>query len=88
VEVQRFCHESQWGGRLDTLKLSRQQIVIEQPLGGFQYESIESCRYIVPEMYKHFKESESGHRQRLANNNRDLSLRFNWSCECPSKIAE
>ena len=23
VEVQRFCHESQWGGRLDTLKLSK-----------------------------------------------------------------
>ena len=40
VEVQRFCHESQWGGRLDTLKLSKQQVMIEQPLGGFQYESV------------------------------------------------
>jgi hypothetical protein len=68
VEVQRFCHESQWGGRLDTLKLSRQQIVIEQPLGGFQYD---------------FKESEYGHRQRLANNNRDLSLRRFRELICP-----
>jgi hypothetical protein len=81
VEVQRFCHESQWGGRLDTLKLSRQQIVIEQPLGGFQYESIKSYQYTVPEMYKHFK--EYGHRQRLANNSRDLSLRRFRELICP-----
>ena len=83
VEVQRFCHESQWGGRLDTLKLFRQQIVIEQPLGGFEYESIKSYQYTIPEMYKHFKESEYGHRQRLANNNRDLSLRRFRELICP-----
>jgi hypothetical protein len=83
VEVQRFCHESQWGGRLDTLKLSRQQIVIEQPLGGFQYESIKSYQYTVPAMYKDFKESEYGHIQRLAINNRDLWLRRFRELICP-----
>ena len=55
VEVQRFCHESQWGGRLDTLKISKQQVMIEQPLGGFQYESVRSYQYTVAEMYSHFK---------------------------------
>ena len=83
VEVQRFCHESQWGGRLDTHKLSKQQIVIEQPLGGFEYESIKSYQYTVPEMYMHFKQSEYGLRQRLSNNDRDLSLRRFRELICP-----
>ena len=83
VEIQRFCHESQWGGRLDTLKLSKQQIVIEQPLGGYEYESIKSYQYTVPEMYKHFKETEYGHRQRMCNNGRDLSLRRFRELICP-----
>ena len=83
VEVQRFCHESQWGGRLDTLKLSKQQVMIEQPLGGFQYESVRSYQYTVAEMYSHFKSSEYGARQRLENSNRDLSIRRFRELICP-----
>ena len=83
VEVQRFCHESRWGGRLDTLKLSKQQVLIEQPLGGFQYESIRSYQYTVVEMYSHFKSSEYGARQRMENSNRDLSIRRFRELICP-----
>lgn len=36
-EIQRFCHESPRGGRLDTLKLLRQQVIVEQPSGGLEY---------------------------------------------------
>ena len=28
-EIQRFCHESQWGGRIDTLKLAKQPVLVE-----------------------------------------------------------
>ena len=83
VEVQRFCHESQWGGRLDTLKISKQQVMIEQPLGGFQYESVRSYQYTVAEMCSHFKSSEYGARQRLENSNRDLSIRRFRELICP-----
>ena len=81
--MQRFCHESLWGGRLDTLKLSKQQVMIEQPLGGFQYESVRSYQYTVKEMYSHFKSSEYGARQRLENSNRDLSIRRFRELICP-----
>lgn len=33
-QVQLFCHESPWGGRVDTNKLSKQQVLLEQPMGG------------------------------------------------------
>ena len=83
VEVQKFCHESQWGGRLDTLKLSKQQIIVPQPLGGYEYESIKSFQYTIPEMYTQFINSEFGYRQRLANDNRDMSLRRFRELICP-----
>jgi hypothetical protein len=75
VEMQRFMHESPWGGRIDTQKISKHQILAEQTLGGFEYESVRSYQYSVKEMYHHFKLSEYGVRQRAAHNNRDLSLR-------------
>ena len=40
-KVQLFCHFSPWGGRVDTLKLSRQQLLLPQPDGGFDYETPE-----------------------------------------------
>ena len=30
-EIQRFCHESQWGGRIDTSKLLKQSVIVDQP---------------------------------------------------------
>ena len=83
VEVQRFCHESQWGGRVDTLKLSKMQVIIEQPLGGFEYESVRSYQYSVTEMYTEFKKSEYGIRQRNANMNKDLSEKRFRELICP-----
>jgi hypothetical protein len=83
VEVQRFCHESQWGGRVDTLKLSKMQVIIEQPLGGFEYESVRSYQYSVTEMYTEFKKSEYGIRQRNANGNKDLSEKRFRELICP-----
>ena len=62
VEIQRFCHESQWGGRIDTSKLSKQSVIVDQPGGGCEYEPIRSYQYTVTEMYAHFKESEYGAR--------------------------
>jgi hypothetical protein len=50
-EIQKFCYESPWGGRLDTLKLLRQQVIIEQPSGGLEYESVRSHQYNLTEMY-------------------------------------
>ena len=70
-EIQRFCHESQWGGRIDTLKLSKQQVIVDQPKGGFEYEPIRSYQYTVKEMYSYFKESEYGDRQRSSNSRRN-----------------
>ena len=82
-EVQRFCHESQWGGRVDTLKLSRQSVIVAQPRGGFEYEPIRSYQYTVQEMYSHFKETEYGARQRNSNSGRNMSLRRFRELICP-----
>ena len=82
-EVQRFCHESQWGGRIDTLKLSRQSVIIEQPRGGFEYEPIRSYQYTVQEMYCHFKDTEYGARQRNSNSGRNMFLRRFRELICP-----
>ena len=82
-EIQRFCHESQWGGRIDTLKLAKQPVIVEQPRGGFEYEAMRSYQYTVNEMYTYFKESEYGARQRVSNNGRNLSLRRFRELICP-----
>lgn len=82
-EIQRFCHESQWGGRIDTLKLSKQSIIVDQPGGGCEYEPIRSYQYTVSEMYSYFKESEYGTRQRNNNGGRNLSLRRFRELICP-----
>lgn len=82
-EVQRFCHESQWGGRVDTLKLNKEQAIIPQPLGGFEYETIRSFQYSIKEMYAYFIDSEYGVRQRALNKERDLSLRRFRELICP-----
>ena len=82
-EIQRFCHESQWGGRIDTLKLAKQPVIVEQPRGGFEYEAMRSYQYTVNEMYTYFKESEYGARQRISNNGRNLSLRRFEELICP-----
>ena len=82
-EIQRFCHESPWGGRLDTLKLLRQQVIVEQPSGGLEYESVRSYQYSVTEMYGHFKSSEYGIRQRNANKGKDLSEKRFRELICP-----
>ena len=58
-EVQLFCHESPWGGRVDTLKLSKQQVLLEQPMGGHEYETIRSYQYSVKEMHGKSKRSQS-----------------------------
>ena len=55
-EIQRFCHESQWGGRIDTSKLLRQSVIVDQPGGGCEYEPVRSYQYTVNEMYSHFEE--------------------------------
>ena len=82
-EVQRFGHESQWGGRVDTLKLSRQSVIIAQPRGGFEYEPIRSYQYTVQEICCHFKETEYGARQRYNNSGRNMSLRRFRELICP-----
>ena len=83
VEIQRFCHESQWGGRIDTLKLSRQSVIVNQPGGGCEYEPVRSYQFTVNEMYTHFKDSEYGARQRNGNSGRNLSLRRFRELICP-----
>jgi hypothetical protein len=82
-EVQRFCHESQWGGRLDTLKLNKQQVLVEQPVGGFVYENVRSFQYTVKEMYCEFKKSEYGERQRNKNRGKDMSEKRFRELICP-----
>ena len=82
-EIQRFCHESQWGGRIDTSKLLRQSVIVDQPGGGCEYEPVRSYQYTVNEMYTHFKESEYGERQRNINGGRNLSLRRFRELICP-----
>ena len=57
--------------------------MIEQPLGGFQYESIRSYQYTITEMYSHFKSSEYGTRQLLENSKRDLSISRFRGLICP-----
>jgi hypothetical protein len=58
--IQRFCHYSPWGGRVDTCKLAKQPVIVEQPEGGFEYEPMRSYQFTVKEMYSQFKESEYG----------------------------
>lgn len=81
--IQSFCHHSQWGGRVDTLKLAKQPVIVEQPRGGFEYEPMRSYQYTPKEMYTQFKESEYGARQRNSNNGRNLSLRRFRELICP-----
>jgi DNA polymerase sigma len=50
-EIQCFCHNSQWGGRVDTCKLAKHPVIVEQPRGGFEYEPMRSYQYKVKEMY-------------------------------------
>ena len=57
-KVQLFCHYSPWGGRVDTLKLSRQQLLLEQTLGGFEYETPRVFQFPVTVMHKQFIISE------------------------------
>ena len=89
-EVQRFYHESQWGGRVDTLKLSRQSVIVAQSRGGFEYEPTRSYQYTVQEMYIHFKETEYGARQRNNNSGRNMSLRRfrEFICPCMTKAKQ
>lgn len=82
-EVQLFCHESPWGGRVDTLRLSRQQVLLEQPLGGFEYETVRSFQYTITEMHEQFIKSEYGGRQKIENNGRDLSIARFRELICP-----
>lgn len=82
-EVQLFCHESPWGGRVDTLKLSKQQVLLEQPLGGFEYETVRSYQFTVNEMHEQFIKSEYGQRQRLATKGKDLCLKTFRQLICP-----
>lgn len=42
THVQQFCHYSPWGGRVDAVKLSKQQVPLEQPDGEYEYETIRS----------------------------------------------
>jgi hypothetical protein len=49
--VQLFCHYSPWGGRVDTLKLSRQQLLLPQPDGGFDYETPRVYQFPIKEMH-------------------------------------
>lgn len=71
------------GGRVDTLKLSRQSVIVAQLRGGFEYEPIRSYQYTVQEMYSHFKETEYGARQRNSNSGRNRSLRRFRELICP-----
>jgi hypothetical protein len=75
VEVQGFCHHSPWGGRVDTLKLARQQVLVQQPHGVYEYEAVRSYQYTVREMHAQFIKSEYGARQRLKNKGKDLSMK-------------
>ena len=42
------------------MKLSRQQLLLEQPLGGFYYETPRVFQFPVTEMHKQFIISEWG----------------------------
>ena len=60
----------QWGGLIDTRKLVKQQVTIDQPRGGFEYEPMRSYQYTVKDMYV-----VCGNRQRNSNGGRNISLR-------------
>ena len=83
TEVQLFCHYSSWGGRVDTLKLSRQQVLVLQPNGEYEYEAVRSYQYTVREMYTQFIKSDYGARQRLKNKEKDLSIKRFRELICP-----
>jgi hypothetical protein len=61
-KVQLFCP---WGGRVDTLKLSRQQLLLPQPDGGFDYETPQVFQFPINEMHKQFIISDWGVAQRI-----------------------
>jgi hypothetical protein len=81
--VQGFCHHSPWGGRVDTLKLARQQVLVQQPHGVYEYEAVRSYQYTVREMHAQFIKSEYGARQRLKNKGKDLSMKRFRELICP-----
>jgi hypothetical protein len=83
TEVQLFCHDSSWGGRVDTLKLSRQQVLVLQPNAEYEYEAVRSYQYTVREMYAQFIKSDYGARQRLKNKAKDLSIKRFREQICP-----
>ena len=82
-KVQLFCHYSPWGGRVDTLKLSRQQLLLPQPDGGFDYETPRVFQFPITEMHRQFILSEWGVAQREENRGRDLSLKKFRELICP-----
>ena len=81
--IQGFCHNSPFGGRVDTSKLTKQPVLVEQPRGGFEYEPVRSYQFSVKEMYCQFKDSDYGMRQRNDNHGRDMSLRRFRELICP-----
>jgi hypothetical protein len=52
LEIHLFCHETQWGGKLDTFKLGKQVVLLKQPGGGFEYESIMSQQFNLASLHK------------------------------------
>jgi hypothetical protein len=82
-QTQLFCHNSPFGGRVDTSKLSKHPVIVEQPRGGFEYEPVRSYQFSVKEMYCQFIKSEYGMRQRNDNQGRDLSLKRFRQLICP-----
>jgi hypothetical protein len=90
MEIQLFCHESPWGGRLDTCKLGTQMVLLKQPLGGFEYEAVRTQQYNVGIMHKKFGESDFGARLRIENGGKNISQKLfcKLCCKCITQATQ
>ena len=83
-QTQLYCHSSPFDGRVDTSKLSKHPVIVEQPRGGFEYEPVRSYQFSAKETYYQFIKSDYGTRQQNDNQGRALSLKRFRQLICPS----
>jgi hypothetical protein len=55
--------------------LARQQVLVLQSQGRYEYEAVRSYQYTVRDMYAQFIKSDYGARQRLKNEGKDTSMK-------------
>ena len=87
-EVVKFCHDSPWGGRVDTCQLALGKVLVTNPeTGADEWEDRRTQQHSTSVMYEAFKASEWG--QRSAELNRRIFINEEGEVEfVPRQMSE